>query len=397
MTTPHNDLHPGDATDTLLIHADRSLNETSAVAPPIYQTATFRAAGAEDFARKSGATRPVDCYTRFGNPTLAQAEKVLAALEHAESALLTASGMAAATATVLTFVRQGSHVVAQTIHYGGTLNLLRDLLPKFGVGVTQVDQRDPDAFRRAIRPETKLLLLESPSNPLMWLTDLRAVASIAGERGILTAIDNTFASPLNQRPLELGVDLVYYSATKYLGGHSDLMAGAVLGSAALLEKIWNHHVMLGSVPGPIDAWLLLRGLRTFALRVRQHNHNALALAQYLDKQPAVKAVYYPGLPSHPQHELACQQMQGFGGMLTFDLKHGYRAAEQLLSRLRLVSCAASLGGVESLAVLAAANFAHYLDAREAEGIGIAPGLVRVSVGLEAPEDLIADFEQALGG
>jgi methionine-gamma-lyase len=397
MNAPENAGPPDDAFETLLIHADRFLNTTSSVAPPIYQTANFRGSSADDFVRRATATRPTAFYTRFGNPTLNHVETVLAKLEKAESALVVASGMAAASAAVLSFVERGTHVVAQSVHYGGTLNLLRDLLPKFGVEVTQVDQRDPANFKQAIRPNTKLILVESPSNPVMALTDLRAVAEMARERGILTAIDNTFASPLNQRPLELGIDLVFHAATKYLGGHSDVSAGAVVGSAALLEKVWAHHVIFGAVLGPIDAWLLLRGLRTLAVRVRQHNENALALARYLESHPAVKVVHYPGLPSHPQHELARRQMIGFGGMLSFQLKKGPDAAERLLDRLRLSSRAASLGGVESLAVEAAANFGHYLDAREAEDLGIFPGLVRVSPGLEAAADIIADYEQALAG
>jgi methionine-gamma-lyase len=381
--------------ETLLIHSDRDLNRTSAVAPPIFQTATFRGVSADDFAHRAGEPRHPEFYTRYGNPTLSQVERVLTALEGAESALATASGMAAASATVLTFAHQGAHVVAQTNHYGGVLNLLRDFLPKFGVEVTQVDQRDPAQFKKAIRPNTRLLLLESPSNPVMALTDLRAVGLIAREHGILTVIDNTFATPLNQRPLELGIDLVFYSATKYLGGHSDLVAGAVLGRRDLVEKVWNCHVMLGAVLGPFDAWLLLRGLRTLALRVRQHNENALALAQFLEAHPAVKVVHYPGLKSHPQHELACRQMTGFGGMLSVELKGGYDAADRLLSNLRLPSRAASLGGVESLAVHPASNFLHYMSLEESEKIGIAPGLLRISVGIEAARDLIADFEQAL--
>jgi methionine-gamma-lyase len=385
----------GAAIETLLIHADRRLNPTSAVAPPIFQTATFRGDSAEDFARRAGEARHPEFYTRYGNPTLSQVESILAALEGAESALVTASGMAAASTAVLTFTGHGTHVVAQTNHYGGVLNLLRDLLPRFGVEVTQVDQRDPSEFQKAMRPNTKLLLLESPSNPVMALTDLRAVAQIARQHGALTVIDNTFATPLNQRPLDLGIDLVYHSATKYLGGHSDLLAGAVLGSRTLLDKIWSCHVMLGAVLGPFDAWLLLRGLRTLSLRVRQHNENALALARFLETHPAVKVVYYPGLDSHLQHELACRQMTGFGGMLSLELKGGYEAADRLLTKLRLASRAASLGGVESLAVHPASNFLHYMTATEAEKIGIVPGLVRISAGLEASPDLIADFKQAL--
>jgi cystathionine beta-lyase/cystathionine gamma-synthase len=381
--------------ETLLIHADRHLNPTSTVAPPIYQTATFRADSAADFSRRAAVPRHPEFYSRYGNPTLNQVEGVLASLERAESALVTASGMAAITGAVLTFVENGAHVVAQKNHYGGTFNLLRELLPKFGIDVTLVDQRDPAEFHKAIRANTKVFLLESPSNPVMSLTDLQAVATVAKEHGILSLIDNTFATPVNQRPLELGIDLVLYSGTKYFGGHSDLVAGAVVGSKALLEKVWNHHVILGGVLGPIDAWLLLRGLRTLALRVRQHNENALALAQFLGDHDAVRAVHYPGLKSHPQHALACRQMTGFGGMLSLDLKGGFDAAERLLNHLKLASCASSLGGVESLAVHPASNFLHYMSAQEAERIGILPGLVRVSVGLEAQSDLIADFEQAL--
>ena len=384
-----------DSMDTRLIHADRHLNSTSAVVAPIYQTANFRGDSGVDFAKRAGQARHPEFYTRYGNPTLSQVEGVLAALEGTESALVTGSGMAAVSATVLTLVGKGDHVVAQTNHYGGTTNLLQKLIPRFGVEVTQVDQRDGSAFERAVRPNTKLILVETPSNPLMTLTDLRAVVAVARAHGILTLIDNTFATPLNQRPIELGIDLVFHSATKYFGGHSDLIAGAVMGSKDWIMKIWNTHVILGAALGPFDAWLMLRGLRTLALRVRQHNENAIELARALEKHPAVKAVYYPGLKSHPQHDLASQQMSGFGGMLSFEVKGGYEAADRFLGRLRLGSRAASLGGVETLAVHPASNFLHYMTLEEAAKIGIAPGLLRISVGLEGKHDLVTDFEQAL--
>ena len=384
-----------DSIETRLIHADRDLNSTSAVVAPIYQTANFRGDSGEDFAKRAGEARHPEFYTRYGNPTLSQVESVLAELEGTESALVTGSGMAAVSATVLTIVSKNDHVVAQTNHYGGTTNLLQKMLPRFGVEVAQVDQNDSSAFEKAVRPNTKLILVESPSNPVMTLTDLRAVATIAKARGITTLIDNTFATPLNQRPVDLGIDLVFHSATKYFGGHSDIIAGAVMGSKEWITKIWNTHVILGAALGPFDAWLMLRGLRTLALRVRQHNENATALAQALEKHPAVKAVYYPGLKSHPQHDLAMRQMSGFGGMLTFEVKGGYEAADRFLSRLRLASRAASLGGVETLAVHPASNFLHYMTLEEAAKIGIAPGLLRISVGLESKDDVIADFEQAL--
>jgi cystathionine beta-lyase/cystathionine gamma-synthase len=384
-----------DAVETQLIHGDRGLNPTAAVVAPIYQTATFRAESAEDFSDRASRPRHPEFYTRFGNPNRVQVESVLAELEGAESAMVTASGMAAISTTVLTFVREGDHVVAQMNHYGGTLSLIRDFLPKFGVEFTQVDQTEVAAFRSAIRPNTKLVIVESPSNPVMKITDLRAVAALARQHGALTIADNTFATPLNQRPLDLGVDLVFHSATKYFGGHSDLIAGVIMGSASLLEKIWNTSVILGGVLAPFDAWLLLRGVRTLSLRVRQQNENALALARFLETQRAVKAVHYPGLESHPQHELASRQMSGFGGMLSFELKGGYGAAGCFLKKVRLASHAVSLGGVETLVVNAAANFLHYMSAEEAERSGVSTGLVRVSAGIEAANDLIADFEQAL--
>ena len=381
--------------ETRLIHSDRHLNSTSAVAPPIYQTATFRGDSAQDFAQRASEPRHPEFYSRYGNPTLNQVESVLAALEGAESALVTGSGMAAVSATVLTIVGQGSHVVAQTNHYGGTTNLLQKLVPRFGIDVTQVDQRDASAFEKAVRPNTKLMLIETPSNPLMTLTDISAVVSIAQSRGITTLIDNTFATPLNQRPLDLGIDLAFHSATKYFGGHSDLIAGVVMGSKEWVHKIWNTHVILGAVLGPFDAWLMLRGLRTLSLRIRQHNENAMALAELLERHAGVRTVHYPGLKSHPQHDLAKRQMSGFGGMLSFEVKGGYEAADRFLSRLCLASRAASLGGIETLAVHPASNFLHYMSLEEAARIGIAPGLLRISVGLEGTEDLIADFGQAL--
>ena len=380
--------------ETRLIHSDHDLNATSAVVAPIYQSATFRGDSAEDFARRAGEPRHPEFYTRYGNPTLQQVESVLADLEGAESALVTASGMAAISAPVLSIVSQGTHVIAQTNHYGGTLNLLKSLLPRFGVEVTQVEQRNSSAFEAAIRPNTKLILLETPSNPVMGLTDLRAVAAIARSHKITTLIDNTFATPLNQRPIDFGIDLLFHSATKYFGGHSDLIAGVVMGSKEAITNVWNTHVMLGATLGPFDAWLVLRGLRTLSLRVRQHNDNAQALAEFLENNKAVKKVYYPGLKSHPQHDLARRQMSGFGGMLSFELD-GYEAADRVLSRLRLASRAASLGGVETLAVHPASNFLHYMTLEEAARIGIAAGLLRISVGLEGKDDLIADFDQAL--
>jgi methionine-gamma-lyase len=385
------------ALETLLIHADREWNQTSAVSAPIYQTANFAGHSPEDFLERSSRPRHPEFYTRYRNPNAAQVESVLAKLEGAEAALLVGSGMGAVTLSVLALIQHGMHIVAQTSHYGGTLTLLRDVLPKFGVTVTQVDQRDTDAFAAAMRPNTRLVVVESPSNPGMRLTDLGAVSKMAKAHDALTIIDGTFATPLNQRPLQFGIDLVVHSATKYFGGHSDVIAGVVLGRSELIDQIWNMHVILGAAIGPLDAWLIMRGLRTLSLRVQRHNENAMTLARFLEAHPAVQAVHYPGLKSHPQHALACEQMTGFGGMLSFEVDGGCQRASAVLSRLKLPRIAASLGGVESLVVHPAANFAHYLDDKESESAGIAPGLIRVSVGLEGVDDLIADFDQALSG
>jgi len=381
--------------ETLAIHGDRHLNFSSSIAPPIYQTATFGASSAEEFSYQASSPRAEKFYTRYGNPTLDQAAAVVAALEGADSAMAVSSGMAAIATAVLTFVHQGAHLIAQRNHYGGTLALVQKLLPRLGVEVTQVDQSDITAFKQALRPNTKMILVESPSNPLMSLTNLRLIAEIARSQNILTMADNTFATPINQRPLALGIDLVVHSGTKYLGGHSDLLAGVICGPGPLLDKIWDLHLILGAVLSPFEGWLMLRGLRTLPVRVRQHNQNALALAGFLEHHPAVRIVHYPGLESHPQHQLAQQQMSGFGGVLSFALKGGFDAAEKVLASLKLVPRAASLGGVETLAVHPAAMFARYQTEEESAKIEIGPDLLRISVGIENERDLIADFDQAL--
>jgi methionine-gamma-lyase len=252
-------------------------------------------------------------------------------------------------------------------------------------------------FEAAIRPETKLVIAETPTNPLLDVTDLRAVCGAARGRGVLTLVDNTFATPINQRPIELGADLVVHSATKYLGGHSDLVAGVVAGPSALLDRIWDTSLVLGGTLGPFDAWLLLRGLRTLPLRIERHNATALAVARFLEWHPAVERVNYPGLESHPQHELARRQMSGFGGMLSFEVRGGAAAAERCIAGMTLAARAGSLGGVESLVVHPAAMWAHSMSEERLREAGIQPGLVRFSVGLEGERDLIADLERALAG
>jgi methionine-gamma-lyase len=382
---------------TLSVHADRELNSTNSVAPPIFQTANFAADSAESFLAAATEPRHAGFYTRYANPTHAQAEAVIASLEGAESSLLLGSGMAAISTAVLALVSKGEHVVAQKSHYAGTLGLLRDFATRFGVETTFVDQTRPAEFERAIRPTTRLIVLETPTNPTAEVTDLRAVARLARDRGIVTAVDNTFATPINQRPLELGCDLVLHSATKYLGGHSDLVMGAVAGSRGLVEKVWKTSTLLGAAVNALDSWLLLRGLRTLPLRVKAHNANALAIARFLASHSKVQRVHYAGLESHPQHALARSQMSGFGGTLSFELKAGYDGAEKLISRMKLARRAASLGGVESLVSHIPAMWAKSATSEQLREMGIAPGLVRLSIGIEDERDLVADLEQALSG
>jgi len=382
---------------TRLIHDAHEAEDTTAVSPPIYQTSTFRLRTPEEGAELAGVVAPALYYTRYGSPNTKQVEAVLAGLEGAAAALVVGSGMAAISTAILSNLRAGDHIVAQQTHYTATLSLLADTLSRFGVAVTQVDQRDTGAFERAIRPNTRVVYTETPTNPTMDLTDLRATAEIAHAAGALAITDNTFASSHNQRPLDLGYDLVIHSATKYLNGHADVTAGAILGARSLVEQAWEHARVHGPVLHPFEAWLLRRGLQTYGLRMEAHNRNALAVAQFLEAHPAVAQVYYPGLPTHPQHELARRQMAGgFGGMLAFELKGGYDAAYRAIRRTEICLLAVSLGGVATLITHPASMIhAHQSDVQRAAA-GISPGLIRLSVGVEAVEDIVEDLDQALG-
>lgn len=382
--------------DTLVALADHGIDTDSDVAPPIHQTATFAAESDADFAEMSAAARHPRYYTRDGNPTAQRAEAIIAALEGAEAALLTASGMSAISTALLTLLSAGDHVVAQRTHYMGTTQLLSSVLPRFGVEVSLVEQGSIDAFQAALRPSTKVILLESPANPLLTLTDLTAVAGLARRHGALSICDNTIASPVNQNPLRLGVDLVVHSATKFLGGHHDLLLGAIAGSRELLERIWHVSLALGPVPDPMAAWLLIRGLRTLPLRIARQNDSALQVATLLSRHPQVARVHYPGLATHPQHSLARAQMPGgFGGLLSFELRGGFAAAQALINAMTIPVRAVSFGGFESLATQPAAMWAGSIGEEKARESGIAPGLIRFSVGLEHPEDLLADLRNAL--
>ena len=381
--------------DTELTHAAAVAPTGVPLAPPIYQTTAFEAESAEHFAHLAHEVRGASFYTRYGNPNHAQAAAAIAALEGGEAGLVTASGMAALTTAVLALVGTGDHVVAQRSMYGGTTSVVRKLLPRLGVRCTEVDQTQADAWVAALEPRTRLLLLESPSNPLLEVTDLRAVARLARERGVVTLADNTFATPLNQRPHELGVDLVWHSATKYLGGHSDVSAGALTGARELLDRVWDMALLTGAVLGPFDAWLLLRGLRTLPLRIARHNENGLAVASALAAHPAVARVHYPGLSRDPGHAQAAMQMRGFGGVVSLVPRGGFAAADRLLEQLRLFRRSASLGSVESLAVHPAAMWTAMLSPRQLRESRIDDGLVRLACGLERADDLVADLVAAL--
>lgn len=380
---------------TRVLHADADLSPGPGVVPPIHYSATFRAEDAAAFADMANRPRHPAYYTRYGNPTHEHAARLLADLEGTETALLTASGMGAISTTVLALVSAGDHVIAQSRHYMSSTKLFEEVLPRLGVAVSIVEQADTGAFEAALKPNTRLIMVETPANPTLVLTDLAAVAALARPRGILTLADNTFASPVNQRPHALGIDIVLHSATKYLGGHHDLMAGVVCCSEPLAERIWRMHTTLGAVLSPMDAWLLLRGLRTLPLRMERINANALAMARWLQSHPAVEQLFYPGLESHPQHDLARRQMQGFGAVIAFAVRGGFEATSRFVSSLKLATHAVSLGGVETLIVHTAAMWAGTMNEAQMKAAGIAPNFVRLAVGLEHPADLQADFAQAL--
>jgi len=382
---------------TRVLHGDGALATDSSVVAPIFYSATFKAETPGEFAEMANEPRHPKFYTRYGNPVHRRVEAILADLEGTETAMLMSSGMGAISTAILALVSGGDHVIAQERHYMSTSKLFEEVLPRFGVEVSVVDQTDVDAMAAAIRPNTKLMMLETPVNPTLSLTDLAAMAGLARPRGIISVVDNTFANSLNQKPHELGIDIVVHSATKYFSGHHDVTAGAVCCSSEHARQIWGMHTTLGAVLSPMDAWLLLRGIRTLSLRMERINANALALAAWLEEQPQVERVFYPGLESHPQHDLARRQMTGFGAVIAFSLKAGFEATSRFVASLRLATHAVSLGGVETLIVHTAAMWAGTMTEAQMRAAGIEPNFVRMSVGVEHIDDLKADLARALGG
>lgn len=334
-------------------------------------------------------------YPRYFNTPNQQGLAVkIAALEHTEAGLIFGSGMAAISHTLFAFLRQGDHIILQKALYGGTMNLILEEFHKFGIDYSFTEDLHPGSFEKAIRPNTKVIYVETPSNPLLTITDLEAVAQIAKKHGLVSMIDNTFASPVNQNPVDFGIDIVIHSATKYMGGHSDILAGAVAASQAHINQIFHLAKNFGGSLSDFTVWMLERSIKTMGLRVKAQNKNALKMAKFLNKNPYIKRVYYPGLKSHPDHELAKKQMRGFGGMLSFELGENIDSLA-FQHQLKLIKPSMSLAGVESTMLSPTLTSHALLSPEERENQGINDGLIRFSVGIEETEDLIADIEQAL--
>ena len=362
------------------------------VSTPIYQSATFRA---ESVAEQERLRTGDQFYTRYGNPTQSKAEEMVAALEGADAGLVFASGMAAITSVLLTALRPGDHLLIQRELYGGTFEFVTKWLPRLHIDVTMFEAARAAECERLLRPNTRAIYMESPTNPTLQLVDIRATTECAKRHGIRTMMDNTFASPVNQLPHALGVDVVIHSATKYLAGHSDLVCGAVTGRQDFITELHETRTTLGGTMDPLAAWLLMRGIKTLGVRMARQNGSAMAIAEYLYSHSAVRRVNYPFLSQHPQHALAKAQMRGGGGMMSVELDADAAGATRFVESLRVFSLAGSLGGVESLATIPAATTHARLSANERTAMGISDGLVRLSVGIEAVEDLIADIDQAL--
>jgi len=383
---------------TRAVESDNILDERfKSISPPIYKTSSFAFSSVDEmitaFEGKSGDY----IYTRISNPTIVQAERKLAELEAAESAVLFSSGMAVAYAVFVSLLQSGDHMIVSGDIYGGTATLLKEFIPKLGVDVTWVDLTNDSEnnLRKAYQSNSKLIFFETPTNPTIKIVDIQTVARHAHEKKILTVTDNTFASPINQNPLTMGVDIVFHSATKYLGGHDDITAGVVMGSEEFLKPIRRIRTYLGSSLEPETAWLLLRGVKTLDVRMQKHNTNAMALAMFLGRHPKVKRVFYPGLEDSPYHAIAKKQMSGFGGMLSFEIDADKNKLNTLIRSLKMVRLVPSLGGVETTILLPAFSSHFYMSPEDRKALDISDGLVRVNTGIEDIEDIKEDFDQAL--
>ena len=379
-------------------HGYNPADNENALTPPLHLTSTFAFQTAEQGGALFAGEAEGHIYSRISNPTVALLESRIASLEGAEAGLCTASGMGAISATMWTLLKPGDEIITDKTLYGCTFAFMRDGLSRFGIKITHVDLRDPENLRAAISETTRIVYFETPANPNMRLVDIRAVSDIAHASGALIVVDNTYASPMLTRPISLGADFVLHSATKYLGGHGDLVAGAVCGPAEGIHEIRMVGVkdMTGSVMAPFNAMLVMRGLKTLQLRMARHCESGTKVAEWLEAQPGVAAVYYPGLASHPQHALAKRQMPGFGGMIAFELEGGYDAGIAMMNRLSLIRRAVSLGDAETLIQHPASMTHSTYSPDERQAHGISDGLVRLSVGLEDVGDIIADLADAMG-
>jgi cystathionine beta-lyase/cystathionine gamma-synthase len=374
--------------ETRALHAGKRPDEAyNAVSAPIYQSSTYVY---EDINKNKGFS-----YSRSANPTRQLLEDTLASLESGKAGFAFSSGMAAES-TITHLLRAGDHILCIADMYGGTYRLFKDIMPEYGINSDFIKMDTEKAIEDAIKPNTRMVWIESPTNPLLNIVDIAMVAAVARRHGLLSVIDNTFATPFFQHPLELGIDISLHSLTKYLGGHSDVIGGAVVvATEELARKVKYLQSGLGAILGPFDSWLVLRGIETLAVRMKQHEVNAVAVAGFLNNHPAVARVMYPGLPGHPKHEIAKKQMAGFGGMVSFEPLKGLAGAESFLRKIKVFALADSLGGTHSLAESAMLQSHHTMSKEYREKVGISDGLVRLSVGLENIEDLLEDLEQAL--
>jgi cystathionine beta-lyase/cystathionine gamma-synthase len=384
---------PNRRTETAAVRGAADLEKKNGpVSTPIYQTSTFEATDNDEQQRAASTDR---YYTRWGNPTNTVAEETVAALEGMEAARTFASGMGAITTTVMALLKAGDHIVAQRDVYGGVTKFFSEWLPRLGIETTFVDSTDYGQHARAVRPNTKLLYLESPTNPTLRVVELKRAAALAKEHGLISVLDSTFGTPINQHPAAYGIDLVMHSGTKYLSGHADLTCGVVAGRRELIEQVNDTRTTLGNCMDPHAAWLLIRGLKTLAVRVARQNENALRVAEFLEQHAKVRRVHYPFLKSHPQYAIAREQMSGGGGMVTFEIEGTGEDARRVSEAMRLFTLATSLGGVESLVSIPVLTSHAMISAVQREKMGVTEQMVRLSVGIENVDDLIADLGRGL--
>ena len=381
--------------DTLAVRAGTVRSQFNEHSEALFLTSSFVFGSAAEAAARFKGEQPGPIYARFTNPTVSMMETRLAALEGAARCVAFASGMAAILATVMGLMKAGEHVVASRSIFGSTVQLFSNILGRFGIETTYVSPTDPAEWRAAIKPNTKLFFVESPSNPLTEVSDIRALAAIAHEHGAWLAVDNCFCSPALQKPLELGADIIIQSATKYLDGQGRVLGGAVLGSQALMEGVYTFLRTAGPTLSAFNAWVILKGLETLSLRMEAHSRNALALAQWLEAQPQVARVLYPGLPSHPQHALAMAQQKTGGGIVAFELEGGQAAAWKLIDATRMVSITANLGDTKTTITHPATTTHSRMTPEQRAAAGIGDGLVRIAVGLESVADIQADLARGL--